>query len=953
MDIRRFVSFGRTVHEQVPARREDEEASGREGVPWHALEGGAALERLGSSRDGLDPDDAARRLDEEGPNELADEEGVSPLSLLVSQFTGPLILLLFVAAGLSLAVGLLPGRDPGYTDAALILLILLGNGLFGFVQDYRAEQALASLREMATPEATVRRGGSIRAVPATEVVPGDVVVLEAGDAVPADARILTAADCRADESTLSGESVPVDKAAEAVDADAALADRGSVLHAGTTVVRGRAEAVVVATAMDTELGGIADQLGQARQRETPFEIEVDRLGRRIGVGIVALILLIAAVQLFLTATDPVVVLLVAVTLAVAAVPEGLPAVVTLTLALGSRTLMERNALVRNLAVVESLGAVDYIVTDKTGTLTENRMTVTRAWLPDDRTVQLDGDSASTVAASASENGGASAATDAAAAADSASATASDPGPGPDPALAALLSCGARCNDTKELDGGDHRGDPTEVALVTAAFDAGLDGSRDPDGRLREVPFTSERKRMSVVVDDFDAPGDGPVALVKGAPEEIVARCDRVLVDGGIEPLTDERRERVEATVTAFADDALRVLGFAYAPGVDPDADDETLESGLVFLGLQGMTDPAREGVAEAVADCLDAGIRVTMATGDTPRTARAIAREVGIDADSVVTGTEVAGMDDAELGRVVEETNVFARVAPEHKVRILRALQDAGYTVAMTGDGVNDAPALGNADVGIAMGDRGTQVAQGASDVVLRDDNFVTIRDAIAEGRGIFDNIRKFVNYLLSANAGEVLVVFLGTLLGAALFPEVFAAESALVITPVALLWLNLVTDGFPALALGADPKSNDVMRRPPRPRDEGVLDRRTMASILGIGVALTATGLGVFFYALDQSGDLVVAQTVLFTFLVTAELVRTQSVRLRYRLSPRSNPWLLGAVGLSLALHLVLLYTPVADLFGVVPLGLTEWGWVAGAFVPFLAANLCLVWLNDRLFTQ
>ncbi|RDZ65317.1 haloacid dehalogenase [Haloferax sp. Atlit-12N] len=949
MDIRPLVSFSRTVHEQVTAHREVEDASGREDVPWHALDSDAALERLGSSRDGLDGDDAARRLAEVGPNELADEDGVSPLSLLVSQFTGPLILLLFFAAGLSLAVGLLPGRDPGYTDAALILLILLGNGLFGFVQDYRAEQALAALREMATPDATVRRGGSIRAVPATEVVPGDVVVLEAGDAVPADARILTAADCRADESTLTGESAPVDKAADPVEADAALADRESVLHAGTTVVRGRAEAVVVATAMDTELGAIADQLGQARQRETPFEIEVDRLGRRIGVGIVALILLIAAVQLFLTATDPVVVLLVAVTLAVAAVPEGLPAVVTLTLALGSRTLMERNALVRNLAVVESLGAVDYIVTDKTGTLTENRMTVTHAWLPDDRTVELDGGSASS--GTAAEDGGASAATDAAAAADSASAAVPGPNPELDPSLAALLSCGARCNDTKELDDGAHRGDPTEVALVNAAAGAGLDGSRDPDDRLREVPFTSERKRMSVVVDAFDAPGDGPVALVKGAPEEIVARCDRVLVDGEIESLTDERRERVEATVTAFADDALRVLGFAYASEADPDADDETLESGLVFLGLQGMTDPAREGVAEAVADCRDAGVQVTMATGDTPRTARAIAREVGIDADSVVTGTEVAAMDDEELGQVVKETNVFARVAPEHKVRILRALQDAGYTVAMTGDGVNDAPALGNADVGIAMGDRGTQVAQGASDVVLRDDNFVTIRDAIAEGRGIFDNIRKFVNYLLSANAGEVFVVFLGTLLGAALFPAVFASESALVITPVALLWLNLVTDGFPALALGADPKSNDVMRRPPRPRDEGVLDRRTVASILGIGVALTGAGLGVFFYALSRSGDLVVAQTVLFTFLVTAELVRTQSVRLRYRLSPLSNPWLLGAVGLSLALHLVLLYTPVADLFGVVPLGLTEWGWVAGAFVPFLAANLCLVWLNDRLF--
>ncbi|AFK18654.1 Ca2+-transporting ATPase [Haloferax mediterranei ATCC 33500] len=890
-------------------------------MPWHALESEAVLSNLDTSPDGLDSEEAAQRLDAYGPNILTEEDGISPLSLLVSQFTGPLILLLFVAAGLSLAVGVLPGREPGYTDAVLILLILLGNGLFGFIQDYRAEKALAALREMSTPDATVRRGGTVREISADEVVPGDIIILEAGDAVPADARILSAADCRADESTLTGESVPVGKGPDPVDSDAALADHRSVLHAGTTVVRGRAEAVVVATAMGTELGTIADQLGQARQRETPFEIEVDRLGRRIGIGIVALILVIAAIQLFVTATDPVTVLLVAVTLAVAAVPEGLPAVVTLTLALGSRTLLNRNALVRNLSVVESLGAVDFIVTDKTGTLTENRMTVTRAWLPDDRTVELDDDN----------------------------------GPELDPALSALLSCGTRCNDAKKLDDGSYRGDPTEVALVSVAAEFGVDDD-DKDGggtgdRLHEVSFTSERKRMTIVVDEFDAPGDGPFALMKGAPEVVLDRCDRVLVDGAIEPLGDELRQRIETTTSEFADDALRVLGFAYAPDADPNADESALESELVFLGLQGMTDPPRDGVAGAVTDCLNAGIHVTMATGDTPQTARAIATEVGIDASSVLTGTEVGGLSDAELHRAIEETRVFARVSPEHKVRILRALQDAGYTVAMTGDGVNDAPALGNADVGIAMGERGTQVAQGASDVVLRDDNFVTIRDAIAEGRGIFDNIRKFVNYLLSANTGEVLVVFLGTLLGALLFPEVFSASSALVITPVALLWINLVTDGFPALALGADPKSDDVMNRPPRPRHEGVLDRYTVASIIGIGVALTGTGLGVFFYALSESGDLVVAQTVLFTFLVTAELVRTQSVRLRYRLSPFSNPWLLGAVGLSLALHLMLLYTPVSTLFGVVPLGLEAWGWIAGAFVPFLVANLLLVWVNDRVF--
>ncbi|ELZ85515.1 Ca2+-transporting ATPase [Haloferax elongans ATCC BAA-1513] len=882
-------------------------------ISWHALDPDAALSRLDSSADGLDSDEAERRLERYGPNKLAEDESVSPLSLLVSQFTGPLILLLFVAAGLSLAVGLLPGREPEYTDAALIFLIVFGNGIFGFIQDYRAEKALEALKELTLPSATVRRGGSLREVPAEDIVPGDVLILDAGDAVPADARILDAADCRADESTLTGESTSVEKGPASVAEETPLAEHRSVLHAGTTVVRGRAEAVVVGTAMDTELGDIADQLENVRQRKTPFEREVDRLGSRIGVGIVALIVVIALIQLFVTATDPVVVLLVAVTLAVAAVPEGLPAVVTLTLALGSRTLLERNALVRNLSVVQSLGAVDFIVTDKTGTLTENRMTVTRAWLPGRQAVEFDGESTET-----------------------------------GPALSALLACGVTCNDATVLDDGTHRGDPTEIALLTAANSAGVDGV---DDRLTEVPFTSERRRMTVVVDEFDAPGEGPVTLMKGGPEVVLDRCDRILVDGDIEPLTENHRSEIEAATALFADDALRVLGFAYAPAVDPDADEETLESGLVFLGLQGMTDPPREGVAAAVSDCQSAGIQVTMATGDTAQTARAIATEVGIDTDTVLTGSDIAQMSESELHHAIEETHVFARVEPEHKVRILRALQDVGYTVAMTGDGVNDAPALGNADVGISMGERGTQVAQGASDVVLRDDNFVTIRDAIAEGRGIFDNVRKFVNYLLSANAGEVLVVFLGTLLGALLFPDVFGSGSGLVITPVALLWLNLVTDGFPALALGADPKSGDVMKRPPRPRDEGVLDDRTIASIVGIGVALTVTGLGAFFYALAESGSLVVAQTVLFTFLVTAELVRTQSVRLRYRLSVLSNPWLVGAVGLSLALHMLLLYTPIAGVFGVVPLGLREWGWVAGAFVPFLLANLVVFRVNEWLF--
>ena len=935
-------------------------------MDWHARAPSEVFERLDTDESGLSEEEAGRRYDEYGPNEIRDEERASALGLFVAQFRNWLTYLLVVAAALSLAVGFLLGQTPEYTEAGLIAAILLANGVFGFVQDYRTEKSIQALRSLSTPDATVFRDGEKRTVDAREVVPGDVFVVEQGDVIPADGRLLDAQRLAADESALTGESASVEKTTEEVPADAPPADRTDMVFMNTHAVDGRGTAVAVATGMETQVGAIAAQLGATEEPPTPFQREVDALGRRIAGLTLGVIAFVAVVQLAFTGSSPIAVLLVAVTLAVAAVPEGLPAVVTLTLALGSRRLLRRDALVRRLPVVESLGSVDVIVTDKTGTLTENEMTVRRAYASGETYDLPSGGRADTDAEADARTDGAS--------------PTSDEAPPTPPALAALLRTGAICNDAERTADG-YRGDPTEVALLRAAEEAGVAFDHE---RVREIPFSSERKRMTVVTrgDGREVGGQGesdatdtgvnesanvngdvnvsanvsvnenetettsesnadPTAHVKGAPEEILSRCDSVLADGEAVALTDERRDEILATNARLASDALRVLGFARKTGVDLDAPDDELEEGLTFLGLQGLMDPPRPEVAQAVADCRRAGIRTVMATGDNVETAKAIGEELGFDPAGAMAGPEVEELSEGELAERVEEVEVFARVSPSHKVQILGALQGNDHTVAMTGDGVNDAPALKRADVGVAMGQRGTDVARTASDMVLRDDNFQTIRDAVAEGRGVFDNVRKFVNYLLSANAGEVLVVFFGALVGAALFPETFAGSAeAVVLTPVMLLWINLVTDGLPALALGADPKAEDVMERPPREASERVVNERVLASIGFIGVLMTVTGLGVFFYGLGLAA-LVVAQTTLFTFLVVIELVRIQLIRSRYDLSVLSNRWLLGAIGLTLALQLAILYTPIREAFGVVALELASWSWIAVGFVAFVALAL------------
>jgi Ca2+-transporting ATPase len=890
---------------------------------WHAGPAETVYERLSTGPDGLTDAEAARRREEHGPNELQASESVSPLALFVAQFRDVLIYLLVVAAALSLAVGLLPGQEPHYVDAALIALILLGNGVFGFVQDYRAERSMERLREMSTPDATVLRDGQRTTVDAREVVPGDVVVVEQGDTVPADARLVEAASLETVESSLTGESASVAKDPAPVDADAPLAERTNMLYMNTSAVRGRGRAVVVETGMGTEMGAIAAEIQGAERDETPFQREVDNLGRRIGAGVLALIALVVLVQVLFTRAGTFAVLLTAITLAVAAVPEGLPAVVTLTLALGSQRMAERNALVRRLPVVESLGSVDVILTDKTGTLTESQMTVTRvavggdtyevtgAGLDTDGEFRRDGEAVDTAA------------------------------------LASVLRCGALCNNAEPAPADEDReyfGDPTEVALVVSAAKAGISADEE---RVREVPFSSERQRMTVVV----AEDDGHTAYTKGAPETVLERCDAELVDGERRELTEERRAEIRERNEAFATDALRVLGFARREGVDPDADEEALESGLTFLGLQGMLDPPRDEVAGAVADCRAAGIRVVMVTGDNLETAKAVGETVGFDPAGAMTGPTVETLSDGELREAVEDVEVFARVTPEHKVAVLRALQANDHTVAMTGDGVNDAPGLRNADVGIAMGRRGTDVTREAADMVLRDDNFATIRDAVAEGRAIFDNIRKFVNLLLSANVGEVLTVFAGVLVGSALFPTLFAGNAeALILTPVMLLWINLVTDGLPALALGVDPKADDVLDRSPRDAGESVIDRRVAVSVAGIGATITAAGLALFFGSLTASESLVRAQTVLFTFFVVAEMGIIQVIRRRFGQSVLSNRWLVAAVAASLVLQAGLLYTAAAGYFDVVALDAVAWERIALAVGSVLGVNFVLSVLYDRV---
>jgi Ca2+-transporting ATPase len=893
---------------------------------------------------GLTRSEARARLDELGRNELASEPPIPAWRRFVEQFKDVLVVLLLVATAVSVGAWWYEREESLPYEAIAIFAIVLLNAAMGFVQEARAEAAVAALRSMSADSATVIRDGERRPIAAAELVPGDVVLIEEGDTIPADARVTESQALQTAEATLTGESLPVSKDADPVAVDAALGDRSNMLFSGTAATYGHGRAIVTATGMRSEMGRIAGMLHDAPSESTPLQRELDRTGKMLGLVVVAIAVVMIVTIIFVEDIHGLAAMLdvfiLGVALAVAAVPEGLPAIVTAVLSLGVQRMAKRNAIVRHLAAVETLGSASVIASDKTGTLTKNEMTV-RVVVTASGRVSFTGAGYAPVGEAERDGGGAI-----------------------DGALRAeldrALAVADRANNAtlSQRDGQWFvQGDPTEGALLVAARKAGID-SDDLDARLPrvgEVPFTSERKLMTTLHRD-EAREQRVVAFTKGAPDVLLGRCSRELVGDAPRPLTPERRLEIERLTESLADAALRTLGVAirrFSETVAPDPLDAAMENDLVFAGLIGMIDPPRDEAKDAVRRAKLAGVRPIMITGDHPRTAAVIARELGISDDGrVVTGAELERTSEAALDDVVRSASVYARVNPDHKLRIVKALQRGGAIVAMTGDGVNDAPALKTADIGVAMAITGTDVSKQAADVVLSDDNFATIVAAIEEGRAIFANIRKFLRYLLSSNIGEVLTMFFGVLLAAPLGLPTEHGRIVLPLVATQILWVNLVTDGAPALALGVDPAEHALMEMPPRSRNERVVTGRMWRSIVLIGAVMAVATLLVIDASLPGgliagAGNLRYAQTMAFTTLVLAQLINVFNARSDTRsafVRLFVNRWLWLAVAVSLALQGVVLYTPVMQrAFGTVPLSPSDWGRCA------LAASTVL-WMGELL---
>ncbi len=869
--------------------------------PWHARSASETLTALTpTGASGLDTAEAARRLAESGPNALPCRD-VSPwYRLLVAQFASVLVVILLVAVWVSLVIG-------DTVEALVILAIVVLNGLLGFLQEWKAERALAALAAMLTPVTCVRRNGVVQTLPVTDLVPGDIVLLKTGDGVPADLRLIDASDVQADESALTGESLPVTKHIGTLPENTDLAQRTNCLWMGTSVTAGRGACVVIATGLGTEFGRIAALTAATTQDETPLQRKLAVLGRQIGAFAIMLAVVVGVAG-WLGGRPPFEMFQTAISLAVAVVPEGLPAVVTVTLALGIGAMVRRNVLLRRLEAAETLGATTVICTDKTGTLTCNQMTAVQVWLADGLI----------------EVSGAGYAPQGEFTRDGRHVDPSD-----HPLLAALLRTAHACNHAeirRHNDDWQLYGEPTELALKTLAGKGGYDtGITLP--AAGEIAFSSNRKRMTRLFAD-----DGHfVACVKGAPEIVLARSthlrDRdndVAIDNGL-------RDRLATAFETMSRDGLRVLALAERRidrlSIDPD----DVEHSLVLLGLVALLDPPRPEVPEAIAIAYTAGMRVLMITGDGAPTALAVARRVGLRPDGVVTGHELEALDDAALAARLRGNPVFARTMPEQKLRIVSALQAQGEVVAMTGDGVNDAPALKRANVGIAMGGRGTDVARGAADMVLTDDNFASIIGAVEEGRREYDNIQKFVRYLLSSNFGEIVAIFLNVLTG---YP--------LVLLPVQILWINLLTDSVSAIALGLEKAEPGVMKRKPLGLRDPVLGREGLRIIALTGLYIGLATLFLFHYAYDggNPATLAHAQTLAFTGMVLLETVNALNFRtLRAPMAAVgwfSNRWLWLAIIAIMVLQLSALYLPALQtLLGTVPLSAGDWLLMAAAALP------------------
>jgi Ca2+-transporting ATPase len=878
-------------------------------------------------RVGLATDEAARRLRRDGPNQLQSAPETPAWQRMLAQFKDPLIYLLLAAVVISLLAWVVEGRHGWPVDAVVIALIVLLNGILGYVEEARAESAVAALSRMTEVTSAVLRDGQLVRIPSVELVRGDVLVLGEGDAVGADARLFEAATLRVQEASLTGESEAVLKRLDPLPEDAALGDRTNMVFKGTAVAQGSGRALVTAIGMATEMGAIAGMLEQTQEEETPLQREVGRVGRMLGIAVLVIAVVVVATVLLVSdirsAGDVVTVLLLGVSLAVAAVPEGLPAILTLVLAMGVQRMAQRNAIVKKLSSVETLGSASVICSDKTGTLTRSEMTIQRV-------VTASGNAQVTGVGYAPEG--------------QVQHQGEPLADGPLLAEDIVVLCGGSLAGDAELrrapDGSwEIVGDPTEAAFLVAERKLGVaERRRRRFERVRVIPFTSERKMMSTVEIDHEH-GGARVLVSKGAPDVLLRRCRRYRKGMEVLPLDDATRQRILADVDSLTDAALRTLSVAYRPLADAERDAaEPAEEDLIFVGTVGIIDPPREEAAVAIAEARRAGIRVVMITGDHPRTAARIAADLAIVApgEAALTGAELDGLDDAAFREAVARTSVFARVAPVHKLRIVDALQAQGHIVAMTGDGVNDAPALKSADIGIAMGVTGTEVTKEAAKMILADDNFATIVEAVREGRGIFANIRKFLRYLLSSNMGEVLTVFLGVVLAGVI--GLGADDGGGLVLPLLatqILWINLVTDSGPALAMGIDPQTDDLMARRPRRLTDRVIDARMWSDVLQIGVVMALATL--FTLDLYLPGGLVEgtqsieqARTAAFTVLVFAQLFNAFNARSASSSAFRhlfANRWLWVAVIVAALLQVAVVHVGLLNAaFGTVPLAPAQW---------------------------